>query len=166
MVIIALRKKPSMNPLELFNFVKESNQIEGILQEPTDDECIAAEIFLKQRELVVQDLLNFVTVYQPDAVLRDQPGLDVRVGNHYPPRGGIIIKTILYDILKMVSDFKYSPYEAHVLYETLHPFTDCNGRSGRILWLWMMERRQQYIPARGFLHSFYYQALDGSRVGK
>lgn len=42
--------------------------------------------------------------------------------------------------------------------ELLHPLTDCNGCSGRILWMWMTRE-----APLGFLHTFHYRALDGAR---
>ena len=38
---------------------------------------------------------------------------------------------------------------------------DGNGRSGRVLWLYNMGGIER-VPL-GFLHTFYYQALDASR---
>ena len=37
-----------------------------------------------------------------------------------------------------------------------------DGRSGRVLWLWQMHTQLQapWVLERGFLHSFYYQALS------
>ena len=53
-----------------------------------------------------------------------------------------------------------TPFGIHLRYETLHPFMDGNGRSGRILWAWQMLHHDIAPGIRlGFLHAFYYQTL-------
>lgn len=142
--------------MKLLDFIRESNRIEGILREPTQEELRAAINFMSLQEVDIGDLITFVSVYQPDAELRDRPGLNVTVGGYRPPLGDITIKTRLMDIL---SDATWAdPYEIHHRYESLHPFTDCNGRSGRMLWLWMMGD-----APLGFLHTWYYQSLAHGR---
>lgn len=152
-----------MDRRQLTLFVTESNKIEGILRDPTVDELDAHEEFLTSGATDF-DLEDLVSVVAPGHVLRERPGLNVRVGDHRPPSGGPSIRTKLNRILDKLDEL--SPHLVHCLYEDLHPFTDGNGRSGRALWLWMMmrqsERDRQMARQLGFLHSFYYQTLSAS----
>ena len=149
-----------MTPLltRLEAFVAESNHIEGILRPPTNEEVAALEEFLARPGIKTPDLQQLVSVFQPDAVLRDRDGLDVRVGDHIAPSGGPRIPEMLDRLLMAIWTGNIEPWQAHVEYETLHPFTDGNGRSGRALWLWQMRD-----APLGFLHTFYYQTLSNSR---
>lgn len=140
-----------------YNFVKESNKIEGIIREPTPPEIKAFTYFLTLPQLTIEDVVTFVSAIQPDAVLRNKKGLDVRVGNHFPPKGGDDIKNTLNSYLAGIK--KDSPYIFHLKYETLHPFTDGNGRSGRAIWAWQMINLGLSFSL-GFLHTYYYQTLE------
>ncbi len=141
----------------LEDFVRESNRIEGILRDPTEDEISAHERFLALGKITVRDIEDFVGVIQPDAALRRWTGQNVRVGNYIAPPGGPEIEMRLENILDHMH--KHNAYKTHLAYENLHPFTDGNGRSGRALWLWQMDGEAPI----GFLHMFYYQTLDTQR---
>jgi hypothetical protein len=145
----------------LLAFVRESNAIEGITRRPTMEELAIHRAFLQNEAPDVSALEAFVAIVAPGAVLREREGMNVVVGEHRPPAGGPDIRpqvaALLFRILGVAD-----PYQVHVEYETLHPFMDGNGRSGRVLWLWQMVRRG-YEGQYGFLRCWYYQSLQRSR---
>lgn len=55
------------------------------------------------------------------------------------------------------SDFE-TPFERHAVYELIHPFSDGNGRSGRILLLSNMN--YNYVAANGMIGEDYFDRLD------
>lgn len=139
------------------DFILESNRIEGIYRLPLGEELAEYHRFMALHRVTLGDMTQFVSVYQPDAELRDRPGLNVYVGDYVPPPGDITIKTRLMDILTDAfhNRDREHAYSIHHRYEMLHPFTDGNGRSGRMLWMWMMRK-----APLGFLHTWYYQSLQ------
>lgn len=166
------------------NFIIESNAIERIYRAPTDEEIAATHKFLELDTITIEDLQEYVKTCQPDAVLRDKEGLDVYVGDHVPPKGGKEIKARLEKFLKQINEawsinfanfllgdsassltkyaskIVFDPFLAHKEYESLHPFTDCNGRSGRVIWLWQMLKLKKNLAPLGFLQTWYYQSLS------
>jgi hypothetical protein len=154
---------PHEDSMRLRLFVAESNRIEGIVSSPTIGEMRAHSDFLGLSEVGVPELECFVADVAARP-LRRAVGQDVRVGSHYPPPGGPAIEEQLEFLLARANERLDSPYRTHVEYEALHPFMDGNGRSGRVLWAWMMLRDGQDPFSLSFLHRFYYQALDGGRA--
>lgn len=144
--------KNQITAFQLYDFVRESNRIEGIVRDPFKSEIIAHKVFL-QSGPTISALTQFVATVQPDARLRNLDGLNVVVGKYRPPEGGPYVELELKRILARL----HEPYLVHQAYEALHPFTDGNGRSGRALWLWMMGGIDG--APLGFLHHWYYQSL-------
>ena len=143
--------------------VKESNAIEGIIRSPTKAEIDEFLRFVALSLITPVELVRFVQVYQPDAALRNRPGMNVYVGNHRPIMGGPMVEEELKLLLREIEMGKLPPFEAHCEYEHLHPFTDGNGRSGRALWTQLMIKtgREQWLQLPlGFLQVFYYDALS------
>lgn len=149
--------------IDLHTFVTESNRIEGIRRPPKQIEIDATAQFVMLPGLMVRDIKTLVAAFQPDAILRDRKGLNVRVGNHVAPFGGPMIQADLARLLAKITGGQIDPWVAHVAYETLHPFTDGNGRSGRAIWLWHMEQHCGGTELT-FLHAFYYQTLSRARL--
>lgn len=147
----------------LRKFVRESNRIEGILLDPHQHEVDASVKFLDLEVIGIDDLRKFVDICQHGAALRNRSGMDVFVGNHRPPPGGSEIQDQLIQILGQVANGAH-PFDIHHAYETLHPFMDGNGRSGRILWAWQMLSEDIWPRLQlGFLHTWYYQSLERQR---
>jgi len=143
-------------------FISESNTIEGIHRSPKKGEIKEYLRFMALEAITIEELQRFVSVYQPNAKLRDNVGMNVRVGNYRPMAGGPAVKAELEHMLKhLEAKYHNNPHKVHKEYETLHPFTDCNGRSGRMLWRWMM--RDKPLAPLGFLQTWYYQSLEEGR---
>jgi len=149
-----------MNAFDLRALIQESNKIEGIFTLPSAKEEDAYTTFLRLPAITVGDMCSFVTTVAPGSKLRMKPGRDVMVGGFLPMKGGPGVMYAFKYLLEDVNDKNITPHQAHLEYETLHPFTDCNGRSGRLLWYWMhMQLNHDDMFTRGFLHSFYYETL-------
>lgn len=165
-----------MNEFRLYDFVRESNRIESIHREPTLPEIDAHERLINCEELRIEDVSSFVTaVAGENAILRNRRGLNVRVGTYLPPQGGPEVLARLVELCKMIDVpiendshkmIQHACWYVHCEYETLHPFMDGNGRSGRALWLRMMHRGGlgEYALHLGFLRAFYYQTLQAPRM--
>lgn len=146
----------------LLEFVRESNRIEGILRDPTQDECDAHERLFRLFQVHPVTLGDFQAVIAPGKPLRERDGMNVRVGNHIAPAGGPNIPKRLGAICRKANRHD-DPWKVHVAFELLHPYMDGNGRTGRALWAWNMRVLGLDPFALPFLHRFYYQTLSAAR---
>ena len=149
-----------LDEFDLAGFLLESNHIEridGVRRAEVD----SAHDLLSQPVLTAPMIMALVDCHARGARLRSEEGMDVMVGRYYPPRGGpVVVETLesLMYAVNHVSEERTCPYIIHQGYETLHPFEDGNGRSGRLIWLWMHLRAGTYMDL-GFLHQWYYESL-------
>lgn len=144
-------------------FIRESNKIEGIFRSPTRAEMDEFHRFMVLPAVTIDTIKQFVIIYEPGAQLRSKKGLDVNIMSagkiiYSPPRGGKEIVSRFEIFLSHLHQPQVSAYDLYREYEALHPFTDCNGRSGRMLWMWKMRRAPLC-----FLQTFHYQALQNHR---
>lgn len=140
----------------LMEFAKESNRIEGITDADDNERMFKKlEAFLKLEKLTVENVCEF----NEWGILRDKEGMNVRVGNFYPEKGGLKLFYEFEDLIESIESL--DSFDAHKQFELLHPYTDGNGRTGRAIWLWQMVRQHDYDLSLGFLQKWYYQSLEG-----
>ena len=149
---------------ELKQFAYESNMIERILDEQSASEHYhALKILLSVDEMSINALKNFVRVIQPDAKLRELPSDRVWIGGHEAPSGPVAY-TAITKLIELVNNNQEDAWTTHKLYESIHPFLDGNGRSGRALFLWQISYNdERYYPSLSFLHNVYYRELSQQR---
>lgn len=149
-----------MNVYNLVPFLTESLLIENILRPPFRTEIEATEKFLMLPKLSLDAVTDLAKIFEPRAALRNVKGMDVRVGNHVPPKGGAAIVRGLKMIIEQANKGD-KPYEVHTAFQTLHPFMDGNGRTGRAVWAWQMVKDRGVYAGldKLFLQRWYYQSL-------
>lgn len=144
------------------DFIRESNHIEGLDHIDPKSQLELYMWFLSKKDWNIHHLSGFVASLDPPGELRRLPTQNVRIGNHIPPQGGPKVIAELDVICEKANKNIVSAFDVHKEYETLHPFTDGNGRSGRLIWQWQMNKKHGSIFS--FLHMFYYQTLDALRI--
>lgn len=125
------RSKPTKFKIE--DFIRESNMLDGLFHDPSPAEIAAYEAVLSRASLNVGVIEGFVQGLAPQAKLRDACTWG--------------LKALLHDAMKPSSD----QYKTHRDFQAMQPFTDCNGRASRVIWLWMMGGSIR----SSFLHEWY-----------
>lgn len=146
-------------------FLIESWRIEGLGADKITEGIIQHTYgFLERKQINLTHVLDLATAYTPKAILRCEKGMNVQVGNYVPPVGGPEIASKLNELIDLINQNKIDPWEGHIEFESLHPFLDGNGRTGRAVWAWHTFKNGENPFIRPFLHSFYYSTLN--HIGK
>lgn len=147
-------------------FMRESNAIEGEFEPWSDHlgrlnpgDLEACEGFLKLQKITLKDIKTLHSVLgrhlQADWV-GDWRKVNVWIGKFTP-----LDWPCLPDAMeKFIKGFpKMDSWEAHNMFETIHPFQDLNGRTGRLIWFWKAQK-EGYNFDIPFLQQYYYQSLQ------
>jgi hypothetical protein len=161
--------KPIFDPRQ---YIRESNAIEGITRPNEIEQSMVAWALLCDRKTklshgLIRKVQKIITLNQPELTgpkrgyYRDMTKTNVTVGNHVPPHYSMVrglMDNWLLDYEQL------GPWQAHVRFETIHPFVDGNGRTGRML-MWWHELMIGECPTlfKGDERQDYYKKLDAGR---
>lgn len=160
---MAMTKRSALDELTfewVRRFVIDSNSIEG--KRHTGilfDEENAVHAFLNAESLGTHELRALVDVLEPGARVRTNEDDFIRVGSHVAPPGGPNMLIQVVEMLLAVQNNDANPIMTYMAWQNLHPLTDCNGRSGRVLYAWQVIHWYGRIPRSSFLAEFHYETL-------
>lgn len=161
-----------MTDFDMREHIRQSNMIENIYDEAEITQSLVAWNYLLQGGPLTHDLIcgaqRVITNNQQDlppaykGVYRHHVYVNVMVGNYQPPR--------YQEVQRLMNRFlaehgQRAPWENHVFFESVHPFADGNGRTGRML-MWHQEVELGQEPTLFLAKNRfrYYNELDQDNI--
>lgn len=130
-------------------FIKESNEIEGINSKNALATSLKAWNYIEKQDEITHEVIKethklILKDRQPEIAgkYRDR---QVAVGQSVPPSASKVPE-------EMDSLLSWSPEDAleaiewHISFEQIHPFADGNGRIGRMIYLWHCKEHLNITP--------------------
>lgn len=122
--------------------IRESNLIEGIDNPAADRRARWAWKYLREQRTITKEVLlethRRITYTQlPKGESGHYRRVQVYVGNHKPP-GSLLVPILMTEWMEklLINQNALDPIQMHIEFETIHPFIDGNGRTGRMLLWW------------------------------
>jgi Fic family protein len=162
---------------DIKKYIKASNEIEGIYSEEEDAQSLLAWAYLEQLTLLshvdIMRVQKIITLHQTDlqpnerGYYRGMAGnmTNVSVGGRVAPDYSHVeqlMKDWLVDVPFM------TPLVGHIRFESIHPFRDGNGRTGRMLYWFVCKKRgikpTYYNADEPKNREAYYRLFDNDRV--
>lgn len=172
------RAERRSNDFDVKAYIKASNEIEGIYSEEEDAQSLLAWAYLDSCELLhhadIMRVQKMITLHQPLApnargYYRGMAGnnVNVTVGGRLAPDHSYVP-----DLMNgwLLDTPEMTPLVSHIRFESIHPFVDGNGRTGRMLYWYICKRRgikpYRYNADNEKNHQAYYRLFDPKRIIK
>ena len=174
---MANRQQRRDNDFDIRKYIKSSNAIEGITSEEEIEQSLLAWAYLEQLDVLkhvdIMRIQKIITLHQDNLKPSDRGwyrGMggnitNVQVGGRIAPDYSLVedlMKNWLYDVPEM------TPLTAHIRFESIHPFTDGNGRTGRMLYWFICKKRgmkpYRYNADNQKNREAYYRLFENDRV--
>lgn len=162
---------------DILKYIKASNEIEGIYSEEENAQSLLAWAYLEKLTLLshvdIMRVQKIITLHQTDlqpnerGYYRGMAGniTNVSVGGRVAPDYSYVeqlMKDWLVDVPFM------TPLVGHIRFESIHPFRDGNGRTGRMLYWFVCKKRgitpTYYNADEPKNREAYYRLFDNDRV--
>lgn len=159
---------------DIEKYITESNAIEGIFDEAEVAQSLKAWHFLQEQteisHAVICQIQRIITQNQDNlndkqrGYYRSHSGTEVTVGGRHAP-AAIMVDDLMRGWLEEMAQM--SPLIAHIRFESIHPFTDGNGRTGRMIYWWhCIQVGKVPFLYEGKKRDIYYKLFDQERVIK